>query len=99
MFLNVYIECIYFLQEVTVHCIKHTNGHSTPCRLNSRNYSFYVVVVYNNISKPCLIVYERWIILIQGLIHEFAFETLFWQLIVKYLVHADEHVNNRRYYH
>jgi hypothetical protein len=36
---------------------------------------------------------------IQGLIHEFVFETLFWQLIVKYVVRVDEQTNNRRYYY
>ena len=34
-------------------------------------------------------------ILIQDLIDEFVFETLFWQLIAKYVVHVDEHPNNR----
>jgi hypothetical protein len=34
-------------------------------------------------------------ILIQDLIDEFVFETLFWQLIAKYAVHVDEHPNNR----
>ena len=38
-------------------------------------------------------------ILLLGLIHEFVFETLFWQLIAKYVVHVDAHANNRRYYY
>ena len=89
------IQCVinYFERVVTIYlAIFSTGSHS---RLNQKpqevtintviwlveNIRYLICSSLEKYLKPCIIGTDRWIKLIRGLIHQFAFEVSFWHLM------------------